>query len=91
MRVRSASNAPRVIDTRNPTLHALVAALGAVSHTDAVKEIQRNAGTQFSPAVVAAFVAEFPMAEPDEWQESAGEQPYPRHRIASASQASTIA
>lgn len=37
----------------------------ARSHAAAVEEIQRHSGTQFSPAVVAAFVAEFPGAEPD--------------------------
>ncbi len=58
----------------------------AMSHADAVTEIQRHAGTQFSPTVAAAFVAEFPIAGPDEGQERWKEQSYPRSRMASTGQ-----
>jgi len=53
----------------------------AMSHADAIREIQRHAGTQFCPAVAAAFIAEFPIAEPDEGQERRREQPYSQDRI----------
>lgn len=46
----------------------------AMAHAAAVREIQRHAGKQFSPAVVAAFVAEFPANESDSWADGAGKE-----------------
>ncbi len=46
----------------------------AMSHADAVAEIRRYAGTQFSPDVAAAFVAEFPVVGPDDGRERTGER-----------------